>query len=207
MDRRKKHAKRSRSKSQEFKPFQGVAHRLGGGPPPAPPMPSPPTGGNDPGSSASTGLPGTESDGGGIDPGQGRILPTLSVASSDDDAPDDDDADFDLTSAQGGINLGTSFCLADFLPDAVVSSSMFPPESIAHHRVSGSQLDERVMKFLQQAVAKDALNQANEVLGHPRADNLSGAIHTALCAQVITGRQAKYLRYINREANTAKHTG
>ena len=89
--------------------------------------------------------------------------------------------------------------LAMFLEDNIWASNLFPPESIAYHRVHGATMGRQVLRSVQQFVAKDALNQANKVFGLPRADNLLEAIERAVGAEVISERQAGYLRYVNQD--------
>ena len=89
--------------------------------------------------------------------------------------------------------------LAMFLEDNIWASNLFPPESIAYHRVRGVTMGRQVLRSVQQFVAKDALNQANKVFGLPRADNLLEAIERAVGAEVISERQAGYLRYVNQD--------
>ena len=86
-----------------------------------------------------------------------------------------------------------------FLEDNIWASNLFPPESIAYHRVRGVTMGRQVLRSVQQFIARDALNQANKVFGLPQADNLLEAIERAVGAEVISEQQAGYLRYVNQD--------
>ena len=65
--------------------------------------------------------------------------------------------------------------------------------------------DERLHLIHTQLVAHEALSQVLRTLGLPARTSLSDSIEDALVAQVITRKEARILKAVNRDGNSAKH--
>ena len=93
--------------------------------------------------------------------------------------------------------------LVDFMPGGL--EAVFDESSVAYTVVHCADLEERANLITQQLVALLALNKGLLVLGRPASTSLHHAVEVALEEGLVTERQAKYLRGLNRRANEAKH--
>ena len=95
--------------------------------------------------------------------------------------------------------------LADWLPEEDTGHSLWPKDSVAYTRLTIRDLPHRMHLITQQLIALATLNKVLTTLGLEPETSLVAAIAAAERNSCITGRQAKYLHMVNKEANNAKH--
>ena len=66
-------------------------------------------------------------------------------------------------------------------------------------------LPHRMHLITQQLIAQATLNKCLTTLGARPETSLAAAIQAAEQENLITGRQARYLHHVNKQANDAKH--
>jgi len=94
--------------------------------------------------------------------------------------------------------------LADLLPEGA-PGGIFDETSVAYTVVHCADLEYRMQLIMQQLVGQAALNKALMTLGLPPRESFHAAIESASRENVITLRQARYLRGLNARANEGKH--
>ena len=93
--------------------------------------------------------------------------------------------------------------LVDMMPEEL--ETIFEEGSVAYTVVQCDDLNERVGLITQQVVTLLALNKALLIRGKQACTSLVEAVDVGFNNGIITFRQAKYLRGLNRAANHAKH--
>ena len=91
------------------------------------------------------------------------------------------------------------------LLDSRYQNVVFKEDGVADVQVNTADIETRLAAMHRALVAHAALNQLLELSGAERCDKLIDAINEAIRRELITHREANWLKHFNTSANEAKH--